>query len=123
MTSSGIDPRELFDDMKNTEDLKDTEPHLITTDIDDIAKDCQEIDQRNVTSDIDALLTEVPKRYMGSRSRHFEGNLDSNFNQALDAGSIYTTPSMYSLISMPNISSCARIDLVTDLFFITEKPL
>ena len=112
MTSSGIDPKELFDDMKNTEDLKDTEPHLITTNIDDIAKDCQKIDQQNITSDIDAPSTEMPKRYM--RSRHFEDNLDSNFNQALDAGSIYTTPSMYSLISMPNISSCARIDLVTN---------
>ena len=95
--------------------MKDTELHLITTDIDDIAKDSQEIDQQNVTSDIDALLAEVPKRYTGPR--HFEGNLDSNFNQELDAGSIYTTPSMYSLISMPNISNCARIDLVTNLFF------
>ena len=111
MTSSGIDPKELFDDVKDSENL----PHSITTDIDSIAKGCnvraEEMNQQDVTDTIDAPSIEEPKRY--TELRHFKGDLDSNFNQAMDEGSICTTPSMYSLISMPNISSCARINVVT----------
>ena len=97
--------------MKDSENL----PHSITTDIDSIAKDCnvraEETNQQDVTNTIDAPSIEEPKRY--AELRHFKGDLDSSFNQAMDEGSICTTPSMYSLISMPNISSCARINVVT----------
>ena len=114
LTSSGIDPRELFDDMQNTEQL----PHLIATEI--LIEECddaaQEADQQNIEDD-DMHLLPIMKTKAHAESRHSENNLDSSFNQILDGGSIYTTPSMFSLISMSE--NCARMNMVTSSYFIT----
>ena len=92
LTTSGIDPKELFDDI---EDNKLSSTDVI---IEESYDAIEESNQRDVKSlDYIQLLPE---------------NTIFSFNQTLDRGSIHTTPSMFSLISMP--SGNIRINTVTN---------
>ena len=56
-------------------------------------------------------LLPMEKRF--TLSSHSGNNTVSTFNRELDRGSIYTTPSMFSLISMPSDSEDNMNNMVT----------
>ena len=98
LTTSGINPRELFDDMKDVE-----LPHIATTDVIEECSDVvEEIGQLNINSsgNVQPLPTQGARKFV--ESKHLTNDLGPAVNQMLDEESIYTTPSMFSLISMPN---------------------
>ena len=93
LTTSGSNPKELFDDIEDNE-LKSTDV-IIEESYDAI----EESSQRDTKSlDHIQLLPMEKTRFV--TLPHSE-NDTSTFNEALDTGSLYTTPSMFSLISMP----------------------
>ena len=77
LTSSGLDPTELFDD------VEDHIPYSTASD------KGQQHD--NVTQETNSHLTPYVKP---------DYSLDTNFDTRLDEVSLYTTPSLYSLISV-----------------------
>ena len=95
LTTSGIDSRELFDDTANVEP-----PNLPSTDIavEGCEDDLEESYEQNIRSSYHKHLLPTQKTTKQVRSRHAGNDHGSTFDQM----SIYTTPSMLSLISMPN---------------------
>ena len=94
LTSKGVDPRELFDDVEDTRES----PDCINTDIviercNDVA---EEADQQAIESSNDLYL--IPTR---RHVRHSENDPHPTCNQALDRESMRTRSSMLSLISLP----------------------
>ena len=112
LTSSGVDPRELFDDM---DDNSGKPPDLAIPDV--IIEECDDVveeDQPVMKSSDGMQLIPVEKTKRNVRLRHSEGAPLTTFNQLCDGGSIYTTPSMLSLISMPSKSEDnARVNIVS----------
>ena len=104
LTSSGVDPRELFDDIEDVES-----PNFVATEIvmEECSDSAEEADQQNIkiSDDIYLIPTEKTRRRVRS-----ENDLVPAFNQICDARSINTTPSMFSLISMPEDNT--RINIV-----------
>ena len=102
-----VDPRELFDDIENV----DT-PNFVATEI--VMEECSDIveetDQQNIKCSDDIHLIPIEKTRQRVRS---ENDPVPAFNQICDRGSVYTTPSMFSLISMPNkLEDNTRINIV-----------
>ena len=97
LTISGIDSRELFDDTENVEP-----PNLPSTDIiiEGWKDDLEESHEQNIRSSYHKHLLPTKKTRKKVGSRHTGNDHGSTFDQM----SIYTTPSMLSLISMPNDS-------------------
>ena len=88
-------------------------PHLIATNTDVVIEECNDVVEEE--ADITHLLsTEKTKGYVASRQ--LDDDSDYVFNQVSDGRSIHTTPSMFSLISMP-FDNCTRINMVTVLSF------
>ena len=115
LTSSGVDPRELFDDIEDVES-----PNLITTDvvIEDYNDVVEETDQNDISSSGGMHLLPADKTRKRSRYSEYDPGLT---NQVLGESSMYTTPSMFSLISMPNkIESNTRIDMVSLVFSLNK---
>ena len=110
LTSSGVDPRELFDDI---DENSGKPPDLTIPDV--IIEECDVVeDQPEMKSSDGMQLIPVEKTKRNVRLRHSEGAPDPTFNQLCDGGSIYTTPSMLSLISMPSKSEDnARVNIVS----------
>ena len=111
LTSSGVDPRELFDDIEDVES-----PNFVATEI--VMEECrdtvEEADQQSMKSSNDMLLipTEKTRQCVRSENDHVPA-----FTQVCDRGSVYTTPSMLSLISMPNkLDDNTRTNTVGPLF-------
>ena len=48
------------------------------------------------------LLPPIEKARRRVRLKASESNVDPNFDPVLDEGSVYTTPSLFSLISIPD---------------------
>ena len=96
LTTSGIDPRELFDD------IEDVELPTVEVTIEGCNDAVEEGDQKSISSSdhVHLLPTQKIRRHFGSRQ--LGNDPDSTFNQMLGERSIHTTPSMFSLISMPN---------------------
>ena len=68
----------------------------------------EETDQQNVKSPSHLIPTEKTRRRVRSENAPVPA-----LNQICDGGSIYTTPSMFSLISMPNkLEDNTRINIV-----------
>jgi len=116
LTSSGVDPTELFDDV---EDSSSKSPDLLQPDI--VIEECNDVveeggaDQENIKSPDHVYLLPTEKARRRVRLRHSESNADPTFDSALDGGSIYTAPSLYSLVSMPNeFEENKMINVVTD---------
>ena len=103
----------MFDDI---EEDSGGLPDLITTDV--VIEECndvveEEADQEHVKKSDDIHLIPVQKTRRRVRSRHSEDDSGPNFNQVCGEGSIYTTPSMFSLISIPNkFEDNTRINMV-----------
>ena len=103
LTSSGVDPTELFDNMEDCKKSPDLEQSDILFDDED---DQQDIQSPNY---LYPLATRVVRRR--PRSTYFEGNRDSifdlklDFDQLSEQTSICTAPSLHSLTSMHNLHS------------------
>jgi len=101
LTSSGVDPTELFDDI---EDGSSKSPDLVQEDV--VIEECndvvEEADQENIKSPDHVNLLPIEKARRRVRSKHSENNADPNFDPVFDEGSIYTSPSLFSLISLPD---------------------
>ena len=91
LTSYGVDPRELFDDMEDVERLSD----YVT--IDNVIEEGSNAVEEANEQTVNLLPKQMTSNHV--RLRHFENDPGP---QMLDGGSIHTTPSMLSLISMPN---------------------
>ena len=101
LTSSGVDPRELFDDIEeNSGKLSDLiTPNIVLEERDDVGEE----DQQEIKGLDDMHLISVEKARRNVRVKHSEDDLVL-FNHLHDGGSLCTTPSMLSLISMPSKS-------------------
>ena len=85
------------------EDVKKL-PDYITTDnvLEEGSSAVAEASEQAIETSDDINLMPKQKTRKHVRLRHLENDLGPTFNQTLDGGSIHTTPSMLSLISMPN---------------------
>ena len=112
LTSSGIDPKELFDDVQDIERLPDLiTPVVVIEDCNDVV---EEASQNDVASSDNMHLLPIDRARKRVGLRNSESNCSPTFNPTLDGVSISTTPSMFSLISMPNESEGnMRINVVT----------
>ena len=101
LTSSGVDPTELFDDIENS--IKSPEfvpPDIAIEEFDD---EEEESDQQDIKSSDHIHLLPIEKEARRRvRSGHSESDTDQTMNLMLEGGSVYTAPSMFSLISQPN---------------------
>ena len=98
LTSSGVDPTELFNDI---EDNSIKSPNLVQPDI--VAEECNdeiESDQLDIKSPDHIHLLPIEKARRHVRLRHSESN-DYNFDPVFGEGSVYTSPSLFSLVSIP----------------------
>ena len=91
LTTSGIDPKELFDNIEDDE--------LSSTDV-IIERSSDSTEESNIICLDHIQLLPIEKTRIAASS-HSENTI-CNFNQKMDGGSIHTTPSMFSLISMPS---------------------
>ena len=120
LTSCGVDPRELFDDMEDAKRL----PDFVTTDtvIEEHNNVVEEANQQAIESSDDINLIPIQKIRKHVRLRHSENDPSITFNQMLDGASMHTTPSMFSLISMPNeIEDDTRINAVTAYLLLSNN--
>ena len=110
LTSSGIDPRELFDDMEDTEI-----PNVTTTNV--VMDECSDIieaaNQQHFGSSDHIHLLPMGKARRHSELSNSEDDPVPTFSQLLDGGSVYTRPSLFSLISMPGeVKNNRRLNVV-----------
>ena len=100
LTSSGVDPTELFDDIEDS--IKS--PDLLPPDI--AIEECDDeeegADQQNIKSPDHIHLLPIEKARRRVRLRHSESDTGYNFDPAFGEGSIYTSPSQFSLVSIPD---------------------
>ena len=101
LTSSGVDPTELFDDIEDSIKSPDLmEADIVVEEYDDAV---EETVQQDIRSPDRVHLVPVEKEARRRvRSKHSESDADPTVNLMLEGGSIYTAPSMFSLISQPN---------------------
>jgi len=102
LTSSGIDPTELFDDVRKSNLAVS---NIIVEECDDVTEETDEELERR-SSHAQLLPVEKPRRRV--RSKHSESEHDQNYLPVLDEVSLYTTPSMYSLVSIPDDDTAAE---------------
>ena len=100
LTSSGVDPTELFDDIEGSSKSPDLmQPDIVVEECDVVVEEAD--NQQDLKSPDHIQLLPIEKARRRVRSKHSESNADPNFDPTLDEPSIYTTPSMFSLVSMP----------------------
>ncbi|XP_065919840.1 ATP-binding cassette sub-family C member 4-like [Dysidea avara] len=95
LTSSGVDPTELFDDVEDNRKSTDlVAPDIVVEECDDVTEETDEGTERRSSH---AQLLPVEKTRRRVRSKHFESE---HAFPVLDEVSLHTTPSMFSLVSM-----------------------
>ena len=101
LTSSGVDPTELFDDIEDCGKSPDlVQPDIVIEECDDVVEEDNFQDIKS-PDHIHLLPTDNTRKRI--HSRHSESDVDPVYNPVLDGGSVCTSPSMLSLISLPNI--------------------
>ena len=100
LTSSGVDPTELFDDIEGSSKSPDlVQPDIVIQECDNVE---EETDKQDFKSPDHVQLLPIEKTRRRIKSKHSDSDVDPTFNPVLDGGSICTAPSMLSLISLPN---------------------
>ena len=102
----------MFDDIEeNSGKLPDLViPNVVIEECDNVVEE----DQQKIKSSDDMHLIPVDNTRRNVRLRHSGDDPGPTMNQLCDGGSIYTTPSMLSLVSMPSKSECnARVTMVS----------
>lgn len=89
-------PPGKFEDNMKSPDL--VQPTIVIEECDDIV---EEVNQQDIKSPEHTHLLPIDKARRRVRSKYSESTGDLTFNPVSDGGSIYTAPSMFSLISMP----------------------
>ena len=100
LTSSGVDPTELFDDIEDS--IKSPNlvpPDIVTEEFDDVV---EEADQQDIKSPDHIHLLPIEKARRRVRLRHSESDAGYNFDPVFGEGSVYTSPSLFSLVSIPD---------------------
>ena len=101
LTSSGVDPTELFDDIEDCGKSPDlVQPDIVIEECDDVVEEAD--NQEDIKSPDHIQLLPIEKARKRTRSKHSESNADPNFDPVFDDASIFTTPSLFSLISIPD---------------------
>ena len=100
LTSSGVDPTELFDDIEGS--MKS--PDLVEADIaiEEYDDAVEESYQRDIKSPDHIHLLPIEKARRRVRLRNSESDTGYNFDPVFGEGSIYTSPSLFSLVSIPD---------------------
>ena len=101
LTSSGVDPTELFDDIEDS--IKS--PDLVLPDI--VIEECDDeeegADQQDIKSPDHIHLVPIEKARKRVIARHPENHpgasLDPNFDGLSEEISLFTAPSLFSLVS------------------------
>ena len=102
LTSSGVDPTELFDDIEDSIKSPDLVPPDIVMER-EFDNEEEGADQQDIKSPDHIHLLPIEKEARRRvRSGHSESDADRTLNLMLEGGSVYTEPSMFSLISQPN---------------------
>ena len=98
LTSSGVDPTELFDDVEDNKKPVDFEeiPDIVVAECDGVT----EVDEAFERRSSQAQLLPVEKARRRVKSKHSE--TDQNYFPVLDEVSLHTTPSVFSLVSIPD---------------------
>ncbi|XP_065919842.1 ATP-binding cassette sub-family C member 4-like isoform X2 [Dysidea avara] len=100
LTSSGVDPTELFDDVEDNRKSTDLPAlDIVVEECDDVTEETDEGTERRSSH---AQLLPVEKARRRVRSKHSEGEHNQNYLPVLDEVSVHTTPSMFSLVSIPD---------------------
>ena len=101
LTSSGVNPTELFDDIEDS--IKSPgliPPDIVTAECDDVV---EEADRQDIKSPDHIHLLPIEKEARRRvRLRHSESDAGYNFDPVFDERSVYTTPSLFSLVSIPD---------------------
>ena len=101
LTSSGVDPTELFDDIEDG--IKS--PNLVPPDIviEEFDDEEQEADKQDIKSLDHVHLVPIEKARKRVRARHSESHpdpcFDPNFDGLAEEISLFTAPSLLSLVS------------------------
>ena len=110
LTTSGIDTKELFDDIEDQKSSNFTSTDIVVEEYNDAIK---ETSQECIILGSNRMHLLPMKRTKFAGSRHSMDITYSSSNQAIDKQSMHTTPSKLSLISMPNDSEGnAQINVV-----------
>ncbi|XP_065919844.1 ATP-binding cassette sub-family C member 4-like isoform X2 [Dysidea avara] len=99
LTSSGVDPTELFDDVEDNRKSTDiVAPDIVVEECDDVTEETDEGTERRSSH---AQLLPVEKTRRRVRSNHSEGDdpPDSHFTTVMEEVSLYTSPSLHSVSS------------------------
>ena len=124
LTSSGVDPTELFDD---TEDCRKS-PYLVQPD--NVIEECDDVveeadNQQDIMSPDHIQLLPIEKARKYSRLKHFDSNVDPNFDGLSEEASLFTTPSLFSLVSshdnIDSIRGTKEITKVSTQVYYKEK--
>ena len=98
LTSSGVDPTELFDDIEDCGKSPDlVQPDIVIEECDDVVEDADS--QQDIMSPDHIQLLPIEKARKRFRSKHFDSNVDLNFDGLSEEASLFTTPSLFSLVS------------------------
>ena len=108
LTSSGVDPTELFDDIEGSRKSPDLiQPDIVIKEYDDVVEEAES--QQDIKSPDHIQLIPIEKARRHVRSQHSESNAEPSFDPALDDAS--TTPSLF-LDFDENDKNKARINLI-----------
>ena len=113
LTSSGVDPTELFDDVEE-DSLKSptlVEPDIVIEESEDVEEDKESIK----SPDHIHLLPIEKEAKRRVRLQHPQTD-DYNFDSVLGEGSVYTTPSLFSLVSIPDKTN--KNEVYSELVFV-----
>ena len=100
LTSSGVGPTELFDDIEDGIKSPDlVPPDIVIKEFDDVE---EEADQQEVKSPDHIHLLPIEKARRRVRLRQSESDAGYNFDPVFGEGSVYTSPSLFSLVSIPD---------------------
>ncbi|XP_065919562.1 ATP-binding cassette sub-family C member 4-like isoform X2 [Dysidea avara] len=108
LTSSGVDPTELFDDVEDNRKSTDLPIlDIVVEECDDVTEETDEETERRSSH---AQLLPVEKARRRVRSKHSEGEHDQNYLSVLDEVSLHTTPSLFSLVSLPDDGAAEKTE-------------
>ena len=132
LTSSGVDPTELFDDIENCGKSPDlVQPDIVIEECDDVI---EEADQQEIKIEDHTHLV-IPdgkaRRHVLSRPfeansyTNFDLNFDLKFDRLSEEASLFTTPSLFSLVSshdnIDSIRGTKEITKVSTQVYYKEK--
>ena len=101
LTSSGVDPTELFDDIEDSIKSPDLGPPDIV--IEECDDEEEGADQQDIKSPDHIHLLPIEKEARKRvRLRNSESDTGYNFDPVFGEGSVYTSPSLFSLVSIPD---------------------